>query len=205
MKPGEGYEYGLDMTTGMWVCEKNITVILVRTQEDGGFTAYDASHVEHVGRFRPEDGLPMWRTLDEDALEPGWHRWNYNLNRDLGLTWACWSESERFFETTITGWKVVSRRPGIGAARAEDTSSETGESVCAGGGVYCSFSTRGSGAGNKRRRSGASGGSGAGKKKGGTYWSWPTGTSGSGKKRRSHARGHGGSGKEPGKGGFRGW
>ena len=154
VKPEEGYEYELDAMANRWVCEKGSCfvqpgerqLVLVRSPEDPGFTAYDATDV----RFKLEDGLAMWKTTDEDALEPGWHRWMYNLLRDEDKSWACWSKSERFFETTITRWDRVSRRPGIGAAHAEDTSSETGESVCAGGGVYCSFSTRGSGAGNKR-------------------------------------------------------
>ena len=172
VKPGEGYEYRLDMTTGRWVCEKiskkkNITMILMRSQEEAGFTTYDASDVEDVGRFRPEDGVPMWRTFDEKALEPGWHWWSYNSNRDLNRTWALWSETERYFETTITGWKDVIRRPGIIPP----------------GGIYTRPSTHRSGDGTTMKRSGGSGGGGAGKK-GRKYWSWPTGTSGSWKKTR---------------------
>ena len=162
VNPGEGYEYGLDMMTNMWVCywsdmmtEKHITVILVRSQEDGegGFTVYDASQVERVERFRPEDGVPMWRTLDENALEHGWHKWSYNIMRDRGKSWAVWSNSECYFQTTITGWKDVPRG---GVCRQNEKAQNEKEVGC--------------GVGKTKKRSGASGGSGARNK--GTHGSW---------------------------------
>ena len=67
--------------------------------------------------------------------------------RDVGRKWALWSDKERYFETTITGWTDVIR-----------------------GGICTSASTGGSGAGKTKKRSGASGGSGARKK--GRRGSW---------------------------------
>ena len=189
MKPEEGYEYELDMTSGRWTCKKGSRfvhdnrreLILVRTPEEGGFTVYYATDV----RFSVEDGVPMWKTMEEDVLEPGWHRWFYHICRDQGRTWASWDESACFFKTTVIRWKKVSI-------------------PCAGGGCYTRWSTRGSGGSKHMRRSGASGGSGAGIKWR-QYWTWPNGTHGSRGKRRSHASGHAGSWKGSGKGRIRGW
>ena len=146
VEPEEGYEYKLDAMANRWVCEKGswfVTpgerqLVLVRSSEDPGFTAYDAKDV----RFKLEDGLAMWMTTDKCALEPGWHAWKYNECREKGFTWSNWSGNERFFEPTITGWTVVTKKPGI----------------------YGRPGTCRSGAGKKMKRSGASGGSGAGKK-----------------------------------------
>ena len=169
----------LNQKTTMWVCsEKGVTVILVQDKEEGGFTVYDASGFRKkwgdVERFRPEDGVPMWRTLDEKALECGWHKWKYNSILEHGLKWALWSESERDFQTTITWWEYGSR-----------------------GGIYTSATTCGSGAGNTRKRSGASGGSGAQKKRTRVSWgveSWHgwggkrTKTRGAGKQNNARQR-----------------
>ena len=193
---------------------------MVKTPEEQGFTVYYATDVG----FIVEDGVPMWKTMEEDVLEPGWHRWFYNSCLDQGRTWASWDESGCDFETTVIRRKKVSI-------------------PCADGRCNTRRCTRGSGGSKHMRRSGVSGGSGAGRKwKNYSTWSnstrkeeilwekekipceWSSWNRGKMKshntwnrgkmkshntwnrgKRRSHASGHAGSWKGSVNGWVRGW
>ena len=76
---------------------------MVRNDEEPGFTAYDA---EEVG-FKLEDGKAMF-TTEDDVVQPGWHRWKYNVNRGE-VSWAKWSDTEFVCRTTIIQWKACER------------------------------------------------------------------------------------------------
>ena len=167
-------------------------LVLVPNEEvergTAGFTAYDAKEVN----FRLEDGEAVF-TTGENVLQPGWHRWKYNVIRGQAK-WAKWSDEELMFKTTITGWTAV-RGSGTGNKRGEAyASSRWGESVigAALGGVYTRPGSRSSGGGKRDcslRRVVAIGAGRSRDPPGGVYTRPGTSSSGVGKRNSSRATG----------------
>ena len=131
VKPEEGYEYELNMLTGRWVCKKARRLVhgcyrklfMVRTPEEVGFTVYYASDEG----FRLEDGVPVWKTMERNVMEAGWHTWFYNLNYDQGRTWPSWDASGCDFETTVI------RRKNVSIPYVEGRWNDTGQRTCGSG------------------------------------------------------------------------
>ena len=131
VKPEEGYEYELDMLTGRWVCKKARRLVhgcyrklfMVPTPEEVGFTVYYASDEG----FRLEDGVPVWKTMERNVMEAGWHTWFYNLNYDQGRYWPSWDASGCDFETTVI------RRKNVSIPYVEGRWNDTGQRTCGSG------------------------------------------------------------------------
>ena len=96
---------------------------MVLTQEEVGDTVYYATDVG----FSLEDGVPMWKTMEGNVLEAGWHTWFYNVNYDQGRSWPSWDASGCDFETTVI------RRKNVSIPYVEGRWNNTGQSTCGSG------------------------------------------------------------------------